>query len=124
MLIGGVSLVLSRVKHRTGLLRSACGGTQLLRTSGALHLNNFEQPDNYVRRELKMAKMKTVGVEAKLGEKFKMEVKAGDHVMYIDQPKAAAGPTREQPRWNICLRLSRAVSGRWQESSPSRKESS
>jgi putative redox protein len=35
--------------------------------------------------------MKTVGVEAKLGEKFKIEVKAGDHVMYIDQPKAGGG---------------------------------
>lgn len=38
-----------------------------------------------------MARMKTVGVEAKLGEKFKIEVKAGDHVMYIDQPKAGGG---------------------------------
>ena len=44
-----------------------------------------------------MAKMKTVGIEAKLDEKFKIEVKAGDHVLYVDQPKTGggtdAGPT-------------------------------
>jgi uncharacterized OsmC-like protein len=44
-----------------------------------------------------MAKMKTIGVEAKLDEKFKIEVKAGEHVMIVDQPKAGggtdAGPT-------------------------------
>jgi uncharacterized OsmC-like protein len=44
-----------------------------------------------------MAKMKTIGIEAKLDEKFKIEVKAGDHVMYVDQTKAGggtdAGPT-------------------------------
>ena len=38
-----------------------------------------------------MAKMKTIGIEAKLDEKFKIEVKAGDHVMYIDQTKAGGG---------------------------------
>jgi len=44
-----------------------------------------------------MAKMKTIGIQAKLDEKFKIEVKAGDHVMYVDQTKAGggtdAGPT-------------------------------
>src|SRR5512137_1834855 len=44
-----------------------------------------------------MAKMKTVRVEAKLDEKFKIDVKAGAHVMVVDQPKAGggadAGPT-------------------------------
>jgi uncharacterized OsmC-like protein len=38
-----------------------------------------------------MAKMKTIGIEAKLDEKFKIEVKAGDHVMYVDQTKAGGG---------------------------------
>jgi uncharacterized OsmC-like protein len=44
-----------------------------------------------------MAKMKTIGIAAKLDEKFKIEVKAGDHTMYVDQTKAGggtdAGPT-------------------------------
>lgn len=38
-----------------------------------------------------MAKMKTIGIEAKLDEKFKIEVKAGDHIMYVDQTKAGGG---------------------------------
>jgi len=38
-----------------------------------------------------MAKMKTIGVEAKLDEKFKIEVKAGERVMIVDQPKASGG---------------------------------
>ena len=38
-----------------------------------------------------MAKMKTVSVEAKLGEKFRVEVKAGNHTLYIDQPQAGGG---------------------------------
>lgn len=38
-----------------------------------------------------MAKMKTIGVEAKLDEKFKIEVKAGNHVMIVDQAKAGGG---------------------------------
>jgi len=38
-----------------------------------------------------MAKMKTIGVEAKLDEKFKIEVKAGEHLMVVDQPKAGGG---------------------------------
>jgi putative redox protein len=38
-----------------------------------------------------MAKMKTIGVEAKLDDKFKIEVKAGDHIMYVDQTKAGGG---------------------------------
>jgi len=38
-----------------------------------------------------MAKMRTIGIEAKLDEKFKVEVKAGDHIMYIDQTKAGGG---------------------------------
>ncbi len=38
-----------------------------------------------------MAKMKTIGITAKLDEKFKIEVKAGDHTMYIDQTKAGGG---------------------------------
>jgi len=44
-----------------------------------------------------MAKMKTISIEAKLDEKFKIEVKAGNHIMYIDQTQAGggtdAGPT-------------------------------
>jgi uncharacterized OsmC-like protein len=38
-----------------------------------------------------MAKMKTISIEANLDEKFKVEVKAGDRVIYVDQPKAAGG---------------------------------
>jgi putative redox protein len=38
-----------------------------------------------------MAKMKTISVEAKLDEKFKIEVKAGEHLMVVDQPKAGGG---------------------------------
>jgi len=38
-----------------------------------------------------MAKMKTVSVEAKLDDKFKVEVKAGNHTLYIDQPQAGGG---------------------------------
>ena len=38
-----------------------------------------------------MAKMKTISIAAKLDEKFKIEVKAGDHVMNIDQTKAGGG---------------------------------
>ena len=35
--------------------------------------------------------MKTVSIEAKLGEKFKVEVKAGNHTLYVDQPQAGGG---------------------------------
>ncbi len=38
-----------------------------------------------------MAKMKTVSVEAKLGEKFRVEVKAGNHTLCVDQPQAGGG---------------------------------
>ena len=38
-----------------------------------------------------MAKMKTIRIEAKLDEKFKVEVKAGDRIIYADQPAAAGG---------------------------------
>ena len=38
-----------------------------------------------------MAKMKTVSIEAKLGDKFKVEVKAGNHTLYVDQPQAGGG---------------------------------
>lgn len=38
-----------------------------------------------------MAKMKTISVEAKLDEKFKIEVKAGEHLIVVDQPKAGGG---------------------------------
>ena len=38
-----------------------------------------------------MAKMKTISIEAKLDEKFKVEVKAGDRIIYVDQPAAAGG---------------------------------
>jgi putative redox protein len=38
-----------------------------------------------------MAKMKTISVEAKLDEKFKIEVKAGEHLLVVDQPKAGGG---------------------------------
>ena len=38
-----------------------------------------------------MAKMKTISVEAKLDEKFKVEVKAGEQIMIVDQPKAGGG---------------------------------
>jgi uncharacterized OsmC-like protein len=43
-----------------------------------------------------MAKMKTVSIEAKLGEKFKVEVKARNHILYVDQPVAGGG-TDEGP---------------------------
>lgn len=38
-----------------------------------------------------MAKMKTVSIEAKLGGQFKVEVKAGNHTLYVDQPQAGGG---------------------------------
>jgi len=38
-----------------------------------------------------MAMMKKVKVEAKLGEKFKVQSKIRDHVVYIDQPTATGG---------------------------------
>ncbi len=38
-----------------------------------------------------MATGKKVEVEARIGEKFKCEAKIRDHVVYIDQPKAAGG---------------------------------
>ncbi|MFA5181310.1 MAG: OsmC family protein [Syntrophales bacterium] len=38
-----------------------------------------------------MARMKTVSIEAKLGGKFKVEVKAGNHTLCIDQPQAGGG---------------------------------
>jgi len=38
-----------------------------------------------------MAKMKTISIEAKLDEKFKIEVKAGEYLMVVDQPKAGGG---------------------------------
>jgi uncharacterized OsmC-like protein len=38
-----------------------------------------------------MARMKTVGIEAKLDEKFKIEVKAGNHILVVDQPTAGGG---------------------------------
>jgi len=44
-----------------------------------------------------MAKMKTISVEAKLDAKFRIEVKAGEKLMVVDQPQAGggtdAGPT-------------------------------
>lgn len=44
-----------------------------------------------------MAKFKSVELVAKLGDRFKMESRIRDHVVYIDQPKPAggedAGPT-------------------------------
>ncbi len=38
-----------------------------------------------------MAKMKTVSIEAKSNERFKVEVKAGNHTLYIDQSTAGGG---------------------------------
>jgi uncharacterized OsmC-like protein len=38
-----------------------------------------------------MAKMRTIGIEAKLDEKFKIEVKAGNHIICLDQTKAGGG---------------------------------
>jgi uncharacterized OsmC-like protein len=38
-----------------------------------------------------MAKMKTVGIEAKSNERFKVEVKAGNHTLYVDQPTTGGG---------------------------------
>jgi uncharacterized OsmC-like protein len=38
-----------------------------------------------------MAKMKTVSIEAKSDEKFKVEVKAGSHTIYVDQPTTGGG---------------------------------
>jgi putative redox protein len=43
-----------------------------------------------------MAKMKTISIVAKLNEKFKVEVKAGERIIYVDQ-SAAAGGTDEGP---------------------------
>ena len=44
-----------------------------------------------------MAKMKTVGIEATLNDRFQVDVKAGNHILRVDQPKegggADAGPT-------------------------------
>jgi len=58
-----------------------------------------------------MAKMKTIGIEAKLDEKFKIEVKAGDHIMYVDQTKADggtdAGPTPLEYFFRVSCRLHR-----------------
>jgi putative redox protein len=38
-----------------------------------------------------MAKMKTISIDARLEDKFKVEVKAGDRILYADQPKAGGG---------------------------------
>jgi uncharacterized OsmC-like protein len=38
-----------------------------------------------------MAKMKTVSIEAKSNERFKVEVKAGNHTLYVDQPTTGGG---------------------------------
>ena len=44
-----------------------------------------------------MAALKKVQVEARMGDKFKIESKIRDHVVYVDQPKSGggedAGPT-------------------------------
>ncbi|MCK9391323.1 MAG: OsmC family protein [Syntrophales bacterium] len=38
-----------------------------------------------------MAKVKTVSIEARLDEKFKVEVKTGDRTIYVDQPEIFGG---------------------------------
>ena len=38
-----------------------------------------------------MAKMKTIRIAAKSGEDFKVEVQAGKHTFYVDQPEYAGG---------------------------------
>ncbi len=38
-----------------------------------------------------MAKMKTIRIAAKSGEAFKVEVQAGKHTFYVDQPEYAGG---------------------------------
>ncbi|GAB7026692.1 OsmC family protein [Geotalea toluenoxydans] len=38
-----------------------------------------------------MAKMKSICIEARLDEKFKVAVTAGDRTIYVDQPKFAGG---------------------------------
>ena len=38
-----------------------------------------------------MAKMKTVSIEAKSDDRFKVEVKAGNHTLYVDQPTTGGG---------------------------------
>lgn len=38
-----------------------------------------------------MAKMKTVSIEAMLDEEFKIDVKAGNHIMYIDSSEEIGG---------------------------------
>jgi uncharacterized OsmC-like protein len=38
-----------------------------------------------------MAKMKKVSIGARLDEKFKIDVKAGNHIMYIDSPEDGGG---------------------------------
>ena len=43
-----------------------------------------------------MAKMKTISIAAKLDDKFKVEVKAGERILYVDQTTVAGG-TNEGP---------------------------
>lgn len=38
-----------------------------------------------------MAKIKTISIDAKLTEQFKVEVKAGERIFYLDQPRFAGG---------------------------------
>ncbi|MGZ3649409.1 MAG: OsmC family protein [Syntrophales bacterium] len=38
-----------------------------------------------------MAKMKTVSIEAKSDDRFKVEVTAGNHTLYVDQPTTGGG---------------------------------
>jgi uncharacterized OsmC-like protein len=41
--------------------------------------------------DMVMAKMKTIRIAAKSGEDFKVEVRAGKHTFYVDQPEYAGG---------------------------------
>lgn len=38
-----------------------------------------------------MAKMKTISIDAKLTDQYKVEVKAGERIFYLDQPRFAGG---------------------------------
>ena len=70
-----------------------------------------------------MAKMKTISIEAKLDEKFKVEVKAGDRTMYVDQPKAAGGTDAGPNPLEYFSHLLQVALPQQQESLQTRRES-
>jgi uncharacterized OsmC-like protein len=70
-----------------------------------------------------MVKMKTIGFEAKLDEGFKIEVRAGTHVMIVDQVKAGGGMDVGPRPLEYLLRRLPAALALSQESSPCRSAS-